>query len=411
MAALLAGCSTTTSAPPVTPPDPAPSPLSQTATKPSEANLSGPAVDQLNDKAFRLLQEQKWEESAALSRQALALDEQSSAAWFNLGKAQLAGAGSKAEAVQSFRRASLLTKASSADVEYNLARALWLAGESDEALAVIAQAINQFPGDKDFAALRDQIRGSHDAKQDDVQTLTADLDGDDRPDTFAVQGDANALAAKGYGALQLKVTSADGQVLYEGSLRGQILRLKVLQMPDGVRLAHLELEGCPSHPQNQFLAYSPVTKQVTDPWGTGDMCAAWSYDEKDGKFKTSYRLYFPVAGVTERRWEHGKFVDGESALVIYSGVQASRLPALLSDIAGSAMEVQGTKYLFATPALYQEFRDKTAGRKWVFEEASPVQGDTMKLTIKDGEKAAGSVTLTLNERGGQAVITAMIWSP
>lgn len=289
LTALVAGCSTASPASP----DGAPPQPPQSGS----GQASRPDARTLNDQAFRLLQEKKWAESAAVSRQVIAQDATDSAAWFNLGKAQV-GAGNPDEAVNSFRRASALSNGSNADVQYNLAKALGLAGETKEALALVDQAIKQFPGDKDFVALRAQVQNPKGAKPEE-KTFQADLDGDGRPDTFVEQ-----LVAKD--RPHLKVTSASGNVLYEGDLMGWIHNVRIFQMPDGTRLAHLEVEGCPSNPQNHFLAFSPVTKQVTDPWGKGDMCAYWSYKE-NGRFTTWYRLHYVVTGVTERRWADGQF--------------------------------------------------------------------------------------------------------
>lgn len=77
--------------------------------------------------------------------------------------------------------------------------------------------------------------------------------------------------------------------------------------------------------------------------------------------------------------------------VIYDGVDESQLPSLLTELARSKEETEGTEYLFASRALYEEFQARISPG-WFFQELGPVDGDTLRLTID-----------------GHAVITGMTW--
>lgn len=108
-------------------------------------------VSDWNDRAFALLRQQQWAEAGAAAQRALDLDRGSSAAWFNLGRAQL-GAGHAGEALFSFGEASRLTGGRNADVEYYRGQAAVVAGKRVEAIRIYRQAIINLGADKEIMA-------------------------------------------------------------------------------------------------------------------------------------------------------------------------------------------------------------------------------------------------------------------
>lgn len=365
-------------------------------------------MSDLNDQAFSLLKDQKWAEAAAAAKSALALDGASSAAWFNLGRAQL-GQKQYGDAVVSFTRASELSTGNNSDVEYNRGRALWLAGKKDAALQAVKQALAKFPRDPDFQTLLGQIQGAPGTSKVDDRTWQADLYGDGTLATFTLKENGKTSVSDHQ---DLVVTNSKGEVLFQGSPAGQrILRLRMLQMPDGARLAHIEWDGCPAYPQNQVLWYDPATKAVRDLSGKGDMCASWTY-QGNGNFATFYRLYYPVAGVVDNHWEHGKLVGTGSALVIYAGVNPYTLDATLTDIAARPEgEVQGTENLFASPDIYRQFRASFAPMQAAFRLSGDREARPIKLSVTMAGKPGGTLSVTLAKgKDGSEQITALDWS-
>lgn len=385
--AMLTACSSSSSPEPPPPavqtPGPAPvSPPTDPAPKPDPAQVSA-----LNDRSYLFTKAANWAEAERTAREALALDPKSSAAWYNLGKAQM-GAGSYGEATKSFNKASELTNRTNVDIQYNLAKALYLQGDLESSLHEASYGVSRFPTDPDFPKLLTQVQADLPGKL----LLEIDIDRD---------GDLEAVLETKAG---IQVRDSQGTVLYQGQKLGSLVSyVRPLTMPDGTIIVHAEWAACPTYPQNELLWYNPATKQIQNA-APKDMCTTYDYAGK-GAFTSWYRTH-PIATAEVRRWEQGALVSVSSHQVLYGDVHQEQLPWVLSIVASSKDEVRDAQRLFATPELYQQFRAETSGQHWGFTWAS--KQDPSRLHVMQGENALGSITIALDQGG---VITALSWPP
>lgn len=388
---LLASCSparTTEPAPPPPAVQTAPQ-ATESASKPPERTATpDPAtVNALNDQSFQFTKASNWAEAERTAREALALDPQSAAAWFNLGKAQL-GARDHGQAANSFAKASGLTGRANVDIQYNLAKSLYLARDLEAAIREAQDGIKRFPTDPDFPKLLAE------AKANVPGRLLLEIDIDQDGDVEAIRETADGV----------QIRDAHGTLLYGGQKLGfEVHQVTPLTMPDGTIVVHVEWMACPSYPQNELLWYNPAVKAIQNA-APKDMCTPYQFDGKDS-FTSWYRTY-PIATAVVRRWQQGALVEVDSRQVLYGEVRQEILPWVLGEIASSPAEMQGAQGLFTTAALYQRFRAETSGHRWTFtweSDAAP-----SRLLVAQDESATGAIAIELNQDG---VITALSWPP
>jgi tetratricopeptide (TPR) repeat protein len=353
----------------------------------------------LRDEAYALLKQQKWAEAEATARKALAMDSGSAVAWYYLGQAQL-GTGRAGEALTSFRHASELLGAMNPDVEFHLAKALWLSGNRAEALTRLQEGARRFSYHPEFAQLLAEVQaaggqGKAQAPSAEGQVWRVDLDGDGQAEIIRETKD------------DLVVTTSQGGVLYQEGKRGkEVSAVTPLTMPDGTMVAHVEWRACPAYPQNHLLWYNPADRRVHDAVGS-DACTLYDYNGK-GSFTSFYREY-PLARVVTRTWQKGALVQTAMGYTLYVSVSIENLPTVLGAIASSKNEIQGAAELFATKALYERFQTQTRGGAWSFERGGAEL--PLRLTVKEHGKKVGTIQVETVSQDDGLQITAFTWPP
>jgi tetratricopeptide (TPR) repeat protein len=232
---LIAGCSATKSPP---------APSNAAPVKASDAAPVQPApAAAVNDEAFALIKQQRWPEAIAAAQKAIAANGDDSAAHFNLGRAYL-GAGQAAEAAAAFVRASQLTGAANADVEYFRGQALVANQQVKEAAQVWTGALaGPLHGDKEIAAELQKVLGKL-----DLAVAVGDVNADGKPDLLQVKAE------------RLTITSGTGERLYDGDLPPKSLkeithRIRLYPLSTGAPLIHVEIPACASAPLNALFWY------------------------------------------------------------------------------------------------------------------------------------------------------------
>lgn len=391
LGALLTACS---SAPSPTPPPPVQTPNgdSQPAqmAKPQSEPSGTPtklqaAVAGLNDQSFQFAKESNWAEAERTAKEALTLNPESVAGHFNLGKA-LMGAGRPAEAVRSFRNASWLTKGANVDVQYNLAKALYVVGDQEGALKEAQDGVQRFPTDPDFPTLLAQIQTMSQGKL----WAEVDLDGDGLPESFRETAEGIQVSSK-------------GTVIFKGPKLGTaVYQVTPLTMPDGTVLVHVQWHSCPTYGQNELLWYNPAAGKIQDAAPTNE-CTTYEYDGK-GNF-TSWHRIFPLAIAVVNRWERGALISAGSKQTLYGKVSVDEMDWILGEIASTEGEIEGAEQLFASPDLYQRFRRKTAGSRWTFTRVGLEM--PLKLTVERDKQRIGTILVQMEKD----LITDLSWPP
>lgn len=385
-----------TPAPPVSTPGPVPPPVQAPAHQappaqsppPTPASAVDPAVQALNDQSFLAAQAGNWGEAEQKARAALALDGQSAAAWFNLGKAQLASIR-PADAAESFNQAAKLTNRTNVDVEYNLAKALFASGQREEALYQAEKGMQHFPNDPDLPKLLAKIKRS---PAPGTLWLEADMDGHGAEIAFWETPDG------------VRAIDAAGTVIYKGEKIGaRIFQMSPLQLPDGSLVVHVAWQACVSAAQNQLLWYNPAVRQVQDGLEK-EPCANYAYDG-EGTFSRNVRQH-PFMVTEFARWEQGILVPTGSGWSLIGPVYGEQIGWTLGYIASVEQEIKGAEQLFASPELYQRFLSLTPGSGWMLETVTG-DGTALQVRVTKSKEPVGQITVQFDG----TKITDFTWPP
>lgn len=389
-AVLFSACSSGSRALPTPAPPPAPEKTAevpaQTATTAAPAKLT---VSDWNDKAFTAIKAQRWTEAEAAAREALKLDKENSAGWFNLGRALL-GEERAEEAANAFSSAAGLSASKNADIEFYLAQAQEAAGRISLAAGRYESALQAFPGDKVIAAALEALKARY--SPGPVPDWVGDFDGDGKPDR--VLADSSRLT----------ILSADGKALlnytFDGLPNGQKLYPNVYRMDDGTQLVQVIYPACASAPQNAFFWYNRGTGSViVDTKGFPCMFI----DHKQESIFVGIYKEPPFMRFAQVQWSKTGWIAGAiEKTVLNFDVYPGQLPYVLTTVADARNRFADPTALFASAELYQSFATKTQTGHWSFAKSD----DPLRLNATVDGKPHGTLTLTYEKNR----ITAMTWS-
>lgn len=336
------------------------------------------SADALNDQALLAIRAHKWTEAVDAATQAMKLAPNSSAAYFNRGRAEL-GAGKLTEAERDLRQASMLTDGKNADVEYYLGQVLER-HEPFRAAVVYQKALAGHPEDNELAKALADLKASH----ADLAplSLAADINLDGKPEQIRID------------ILYVTVQASGGEMLYAGYPFRNIQpdyqpkdAIGLVPLPGEPPLIHLQASGCPSYTNHALLWYDPA-KRAVRPVPVDAPCSILSTDGKGGigaarrsGTDMEYRSWV---------WQGGALVPREApkpTLMTEQLINPANLRETISRIL--AGELGFGEMLFSDQALYKEFEARAIQGKWAVGELADPKADPVRLPLlKDGKVRA-----------------------